>query len=146
MEKMWDKKRKMIVHVATMFRDNHLIAVVYNPSMAGNQNGNGWEIVRAKHLIPMEYFDDYSEGFMSKSYRNKMKERLEIVSIELMTTDGQIFDSYNKATEHESELYEAERKDARAQMIREKFDLEEHSLSRALEAQKALEEEQPEDE
>lgn len=144
MEKMWDKKRKMIVHVATMYRDNHLRAVVYNPSMAGSNNGNGWEIIRAKHLVPMEYFDDYSGGFKSKSYKNKIKDRLEIVSIELMTTDGQIFDSYNKATEHESDLYEAERKNVRAQMIREKFDLEEHSLSRALEAQEALNKEDDE--
>ena len=138
MEKMWDKKRQQVVDVATMFRENHLQAVVFRPTLAGGRNGNGWEIVRARNLIPMEYFDG-SDGYQSKSYRNKMKGRLEIVSIQLRTTDGEVFDNYRSAIEHESEIYEKERELVRLKLEKAEFESEEHDLEKAINATQKLE-------
>lgn len=114
MHEMIYKPNKCKVLVADFFKENHLMAVIYDPNVAGkNKGGGGWGIVRAKNLIPVEYWSETS-GFQSKSYRNRIKARLQIKSIELECTDGEVFDSYAKAVEHESEIYEAEKREVEA--------------------------------
>lgn len=105
-EMVW-KERKHKVFVANFYKDAHLMAVIYDPDTAG-KGGGGWGVIRAKHLIPIEYWSE-STGFQSKSYRNKIKERLTIQSIELMCTDGEVFDNYNEAIDHEIKIFEAEK-------------------------------------
>ena len=115
--KQW---RKVLVY--NFYKEKHLMAVIYDPDISGRNNGGGgWTVVRAKHLLPLEYYNE-AKGYTSISYKNKIKKRLEIVEIKLKTTDGQIFDGYAGAIEHEIGLYEAEKAEAEALPDAEKPD------------------------
>ena len=107
MEKMYFKKHNCLVHVYEFYSDKHLMAIIWTPG--GTDNGSGWMRVRAKDLIPMEYFDGAS-GFQSKTYKNRIKERLKLVNATWECTDGTQFDNVNQAIEYEKVFYEAERK------------------------------------
>ena len=87
MERMYYKKHNCMVDVFSVFQENHIMALIYSPSAAGNNNGNGWMKVRAKELIPEQYFDGNS-GFISKSYRTRIKDRLTLVNATWMASDG----------------------------------------------------------
>lgn len=107
MEKMYFKKHNCLVHVYNIYQDKHLMALIWSPG--DTSNGSGWMKVRAKELLPMEYFNG-SSGFESKSYRNRIKSRLTLVKATWECTDGTQFDNANEAIEYEKQFYEAERK------------------------------------
>ena len=108
MEKMYYKKHNCMVEVYNIICENHLMALIYSPATAGGQNGNGWMKVRAKDLIPEQYFDG-AAGFISKSYKTRIKDRIKIVKSTLMTSDGEIFESMDEAFAHEETLYNNEK-------------------------------------
>lgn len=108
MERMYYKKHNCIVDVYGVFQEEHMMAIIYSPSTAGNQNGNGWMKVRAKELIPEQYFD-VSSGFISKSYRTRIKDRITLTSATWMTSDGKYFDNMDQAFSHEELLYSNEK-------------------------------------
>ena len=107
MEKMYFKKHNCLVHVYNIYQDKHLMALIWTPG--DTQNGSGWMKVRAKELVPMEYFDG-NAGFQSKSYRNRIKQRLQLVNATWECTDGTQFDNVKQAIDYESVFYEMERK------------------------------------
>lgn len=107
MERMYYKKHNCMVDVFSAFQENHIMALIYSPSAAGNNNGNGWMKVRAKELIPEQYFDGNS-GFISKSYRTRIKDRLTLVNATWMASDGKCFDDAKEAFEYEENIYKNE--------------------------------------
>ena len=81
-------------------------ALIFDPRQAGRCKGNGWQIVAMKNLIPLEYVTD--EMFMSKTEKNKIKERLTLTQATWTCTDGVDFDDCEKAIIHERDLMAAE--------------------------------------
>ena len=107
MEKMYYKKHNCMVDVYNIYQEQHTMALIYSPQTAGNC-GCGWMKVRAKDLIPEQYFDG-NKGFRSKSYRTRIKDRIALVNPTWMTSDGETFMSMDDAFVHEENLYKAEK-------------------------------------
>ena len=106
---MYYKKENCMVKVYNFFEDKTVL--IFNPSLAGRQNGMGWERVKISQLIPseyVEYIDKHRKGFMSKTERNKIKERLILTYAEWTCSDGKIFDNCDEAIRHEKELMDKE--------------------------------------
>lgn len=100
---MFYKKDNCIIEVYHFFENK--TALIFNPAIAGNQNGNGWSYVSIKTLIPMEYYNEHKDNyFMSKSERNKIKERLTLTKAEWTCTDGTSYNSCDDAINHEMEV------------------------------------------
>ena len=80
------------------------LATIYVPSLAGKQQGNGWQTVKVSALIPLDFWIDNS--FCSKTKKNKIKSRLKLISAEWQCTDGTIYDHEHieDAIQHEAEL------------------------------------------
>ena len=104
--RMFYKKDSCLVEVYNFFEDK--TALIFSPSTAGRQNGNGWEKVKIGQLIPEEYYNVYSDTFMSASTRTKIKRRLTLTQAKWACTDGVIFNDCDKAIAHERELMEKE--------------------------------------
>ena len=100
--KMYYRKNEIIVEVYHFFENK--TALIFSPDIAGRQNGNGWECVKMSQLIPLEYFDEHDKRFMSKTERNKIKERLTLTEALWTCSDGIAFKDFNKAILHEREL------------------------------------------
>lgn len=106
MEKMYFKKHNCLVHVYSIYQDKHLMALIWTPG--DTQNGSGWMKVRAKELLSMEYYNG-SSGFESKSYRNRVKQRLTLINATWECTDGTQFDNVREAIDYEKVIYEHEK-------------------------------------
>ena len=100
--KMYFKKDESEVEVYHFFENN--TALIFSPSLAGRQNGNGWSKVKLGQLIPLEYFNKETNGFMSKTARNKIKDRLTLTKAVWTCSDGENFEDCNKAIAHEKEV------------------------------------------
>lgn len=111
--KMYYRKNEIIVEVYHFFEDK--TALIFSPDIAGRQNGNGWEKVKLSQLIPLEYFDEHDKRFMSKTERNKIKERLTLTEALWTCSDGIAFKDFDKAILYERELIEQEKGDNDAQ-------------------------------
>ena len=61
---MYYKKDNWLVKVYHFFEDK--TALIFSPSAAGRQNGNGWEKVKISQIIPLEYYDE-NEAFQNNS-------------------------------------------------------------------------------
>lgn len=102
---MFYKNDKCIVEVYHFFENK--IALVFSPHLASKQNGFGWIYAPMRSLIPIEYYNEHKENyFMSKSEKNKIKERLTLTKAEWTCTDGLSFDSCDDAIKHEMEIME----------------------------------------
>ena len=100
---MFYKNDKCIVEVYNFF-DNKTV-LIFSPQTASRQNGNGWIYTSIKNLIPIEYYNEHKDNFfMSKSERNKIKERLTLTKAEWTCTDGISFNSCDDAINHEMEV------------------------------------------
>jgi len=100
---MFSRNANSIVEVYKFF-DNKT-ALVYSPPLASRQNGNGWCLTQLKYLIPLEYYNEHKENFfLSKTEKNKIKERLTLTKAEWTCTDGVSFDSCEEAIKHEMEI------------------------------------------
>lgn len=100
--RMFYRKDNAIVEVYKFFENK--TALIFSPSIAGNQNGNGWQQVKVSQLIPIEYYDENKNGFMSNTERTKIKKRLTLTEAKWACTDGVIFNDCDKAIAHEREL------------------------------------------
>lgn len=98
--KLYYKKDNMLVDVYHFFEDK--TALIFRPSI------QGWEKVKISNLVPEEYYDPTKAGFMSKTERNKIKERLTLTHAIWTCTDGTDFEDCNKAIEHEITLKQKE--------------------------------------
>lgn len=107
---MYYRKDNCLVEVYHFFEDK--TALIFSPSTAGRQNGNGWEKVKIGQIIPLEYYNENKKGFMSKTERNKIKERLTLTYAEWTCTDGSIFDNCDEAIAYEKKIMEKEVNDA----------------------------------
>ncbi len=101
---MYYKKDNCLVEVYHFFEDK--TALIFSPSTAGRQNGNGWEKVKISQIIPLEYYNENKKGFMSKTERNKIKERLVLSEAKWTCSDGVFFNDCDKAIAHERNLME----------------------------------------
>ena len=100
---MFYKNGNRIVEVYKFF-DNKTV-LVYDPLLASRQNGNSWSVIPLKHLIPLEYYNEHKENFfLSKTEKNKIKERLTLTKAEWTCTDGVSFNSCEEAINHEMEV------------------------------------------
>ena len=100
---MFYKKENCIVEVYHFFENK--TALIFSPNLAGKQNGSGWANVTIKNLIPIEYYNEHKDNyFMSKSERNKIKERLILTKAEWTCTDGTSYNSCDDAINHEMEV------------------------------------------
>ena len=113
MERMYYKKHNCLVDVYNVVQEKHMMALIYSPSAAGNNGGNGWMKVRVKELIPESYFDGNS-GFISKSYKARIKDRLTLVRATWMASDGKCFDDAKEAFEYEENIYKNEKHETEA--------------------------------
>lgn len=104
--KMYSKTQNSIVDVYKINENG--TAVIFSSNLAAKQNGNGWNIVKLKYLIPLEYYNEHSNGFISKTKRNQIKERLTLTSAVWTCTDGTSFTDCNKAIIYEQELMDKE--------------------------------------
>lgn len=102
--KLFYKKDNCEVEVYHFYEDES--ALVFSPSLAGRQNGNGWIRCKIKMLLPIEYATN--QTFMSKTQRNKIKERLSLTSAIWTCTDGAEFTNCDEAINHEQTLMKAE--------------------------------------
>lgn len=107
MERMYYKKHNCMVDVYSIYQENHMMALIYSPQTAGSC-GCGWMKVRAKDLIPEQYFDG-NKGFRSKSYRTRIKDRLTLINATWMASDGKCFDDVKEAFEYEENIYKNEK-------------------------------------
>ena len=80
------------------------LATIYSPSLAGKQQGNGWQTVKVSALVPLDFWID--DGFCSKTKKNKIKSRLKLISAEWQCTDGTVYthEYLEDAIKHEAEL------------------------------------------
>lgn len=100
---MFHKKENCLVEVYHFFENK--TALIFSPNIAGKQNGCGWSYVAIKNLVPLEYYNEHKDNyFMSKSERNKIKERLVLTKAEWTCTDGMSFTSCDEAINHEVEI------------------------------------------
>lgn len=106
MVKMFHKKYNFLVDVYHFYED--YTALIFNPSLAGKQNGNGWERTKMGNLIPEEYYNEFSKNFVSKSQKNIIKKRLTLTSAVWTCTDGEDFTDCDAAIAHEKEIMEKE--------------------------------------
>lgn len=97
--KMFYKKDNCLVEVYKIFEDQ--TALIFSPSTAGRQNGNGWEKIKIKQLIPEEYYNTCNNSFISKNTRSEIKKRLILTQAIWTCTDGISFNNCNEAVEHE---------------------------------------------
>lgn len=104
--RMYFKKDESEVEVYHFFENN--TALIFSPSLAGRQNGNGWSKVKLGQLIPLEYFNKETNGFMSKTARNKIKDRLTLTKAVWTCSDGVDFKDCDKAIAHEKEVMKKE--------------------------------------
>jgi hypothetical protein len=104
--KMFYKKDNCFVEVYNFFEDR--TALIFSPSTAGRQNGNGWEKVKVGQLIPENYYDANSDAFISESTRTKIKKRLTLTRAEWTCTDGLIYNNCDEAIAHERVLMKKE--------------------------------------
>jgi len=109
--KMYYRKNEIIVEVYHFFEDK--TALIFSPEFAARR-GNGWEKVKLSQLIPLEYFDEHDKRFMSKTERNKIKERLTLTEATWTCSDEISFKDFDKAILHERELMEQEKGDNNA--------------------------------
>ena len=96
--KMYDKKSTNVVEAVDFYSDGSVL--VFDPNLADRQNGNGWITIKRNRLIPIEYAEKYITG-MSKTEKNKIKERLTLVEAGWETSDGLVFYNVDEAIEHE---------------------------------------------
>ena len=110
--KMWNKLTNSDVDVYEM-NVNDKNCLIYNPQLAGQQNGNGWIVVARKNLIPYPYAEIYKIPNMTKTKYNKAKSHLELVNAEWAATDGYIFTHSNleKAIMYQMKLDEKNERD-----------------------------------
>ena len=100
---MFYKNDKCIVEVYHFFENK--TALIFSPPMASKLNGFGWVYTPMKNLIPLEYYNEHKDNcFMSKSEKNKIKERLTFTKAEWTCTDGLSFNSCDDAIKHEMEV------------------------------------------
>ena len=103
--KMYDKKSTNVVEAVDFYSDGTVL--VYDPNLGARQNGNGWITIKRNRLIPVDYAEMFISG-MSKTEKNKIKERLILTNAWWKTTDGKVFDNLDNAIEHEKNLMESE--------------------------------------
>lgn len=111
--KMWNKQTNCDVDVYEM-NINDKNCLVYNPQLAGNQCGNGWQIVARKSLIPYPYAETYKIPSMTKTKYNKAKSHLKLVEALWETTDGHQFchENISEAVNYQMSLDEKGVEDA----------------------------------
>lgn len=111
MTTMWDKQTARNVEVHQFFDDN--TALVYDPYMASQQNGNGWQRRKLARLIPYPDADIFKLGIQSKTEYNKAKSKLKLLDAEWQTEDGLVFDHahINDAVEHQLALMQENKED-----------------------------------
>lgn len=103
---MWNKQSNCDVDVYEM-NINDKNCLIYNPQIAGNQNGNGWQTIARKNLIPYPYAEYYKIPGMTKTKYNETKSRLKLIHAEWETTDGQVYFVISDAIEHQNILDES---------------------------------------
>lgn len=60
------------------FNGTSPMALIYDPVMAGRQNGNGWKNVKMSRLIPYPHAEAYKHG-QTKTMREKAWKRLTLL-------------------------------------------------------------------
>ena len=88
------------------FDVDHMNALCYNTNIASNSNGNGWQVMPTKKLIPEAYVNKADGTYMSKTERNDVKSHLKLVDAVWQCTDGLCFTHKNieGAINHQREL------------------------------------------
>lgn len=105
--KMFFTNRKIFVEVVAVYSDR--TAMIFDPYIASrNGSAAAWSIVKLKHLIPAEYVDEKTGGFISKTEKNKLKERLTLHNTEWEATDGSLFTDVEDAISYEQHLVNRE--------------------------------------
>ena len=103
-EMKWRKTGETVRVYGVSVEGNISYATIFIPSLAGKQNGNGWQTVKMSALIPVDFWID--DGFCSKTKKNKIKSRLKLISAEWECTDGTVFthEFIEDAIRHEATL------------------------------------------
>lgn len=109
MEIMYNRKNGVRYEVYGIDVD-HGVAMCYNSSLAHKSNGNGWEKVQMKLLIPEDFYDGANKKYVSKTERNEVKSHLKLVDAVWETTDGQRYThaGLDTAIDHQRKLLAAD--------------------------------------
>lgn len=89
--KMWNKKTNSDVEVYNIDTVTKR-CLIYNAAIAGQNNGNGWQIVSVNGLIPYPHAEIYKIPTMTKTIYAKAKSKLKLVDATWEATDGVLFD------------------------------------------------------
>ena len=104
--KMYDKKSTNVVEAVDFYSDGTVL--VYDPNLGARQNGNGWITIKRNRLIPVDYAEMFING-ISKTEKNKIKERLTLTNAWWIATDGRAFDNIDDAIKYEKKLMDDEK-------------------------------------
>ena len=104
-EIMWYKGEKCDVEFYSWSPD-FKTALIYNPQLAGKQNGVGWMSVARNKLIPYPHAEVYKNEGTTKTVYNKAKSHLKLTYAEWECTDGSVWkhEYINDAVLHQMEL------------------------------------------
>ena len=102
---MWHKEYGDVEVYDIKHIDGKDFAFCFVPTLAGQQNGQGWLKVKLSKLIPYPHAYVYKTG-MSKTEKNKIKSMLTIQYAEWVCTDGTVYthDKLEDAIQHQKEL------------------------------------------
>lgn len=103
MDKVYYKKQHRVVEMYGIDVD-HGVAMVFDSMQASKNGGNGWVKIPIKHLIPVEYVDESTGGYMSKSERNSIKQHIHMVEAKWECEDGMTYNNLEDAIAHQKEL------------------------------------------
>lgn len=106
--KMFHREWKEIVEVVNFVgseKVSKMVALIFSPNLLEKQDGNGWALVKMSKLVPLEYMSTFTdEGYLTKSFKNRIKGRLKLKEARWESTDGIIFEHLDEAMEHEYRL------------------------------------------
>lgn len=94
--KMYYKKRNCLVEVGAIFENG--TAKVFLPDVMN------WTTVKLSKLVPEEYWDKENKNYISKTERNKIKEKLTLSHAVWTCSDGVSFQDIEQAINYERSL------------------------------------------
>ena len=108
MDLMFNRKTNSQVEVYAIDVD-HNTAMFYDSKLASTNGGNGWQKCPMKWLIPLEYVNNGE--YVSKTERNSVKSKLQLVDAVWQCTDGLCFTHKNLegAIAHQRDLMKEEK-------------------------------------
>lgn len=101
--KMYNRKLGRVVEVVKIIENNkNLRAVVWDDYLADTHpQSAGWQLTKMSSLIPMKYYEEHKEEFITPEERADLKKRLKHTNSTWTASDGEVFTDFDKAIIYE---------------------------------------------